>query len=968
MSDQTLDFAALRERLAGLGGQAWWQGLEALAQTPQGQAFFNDEFPGMAPLLDRRRFLQLMAASLAMAGLAACGPTPEEAVARVEQPELLIPGKALWYATSVPFAGYAQPVLGKTRAGRPVKLEGNPEHPLSAGTCDAFTQAAILQLYDPDRSQAPRFKGRETSWSEVQGALVKLAAELDATQGQGLYIACGASSSPTFGAQLQALRQRWPQARLYHAEAFAENAQIDALRQTFNQPLIPRHYLARAEVLVSLDHDVLGPGPRQNVLQRGWAERRKAAAQGQGNALLFVAESVPSLTGAAATERLRVTPSALLDLTLALAQALDAKVPGQANLDPEQQAWVARVVKAIKAQPTRSLISAGDQTPVEVQAAVARLNQLLGSQTLDYQQPVLLGYGSDDPWLPLADLAQQMAEGKVDILLLLDCNPVYNAPAEWALLEGMQHVPLRLHAGLYYDESAAQCHWHLPLNHALDGWGDARGSDGSACLIQPLIEPMYASRTLPQIIALLLKGNETEALALVRQQWHTLDDAQWRQALSQGWIDSASPVQAVAQAQSVALQPAPDRDALQVLIKPDGSVWDGRFSNLGWLQELPKPISKLTWSNVIGVAPALAERLGVNNGDALQVELADQSMVGPAWIEPGQADQVLALYTGYGRTHAGRLGNGLGYWVRPLGPDADRRVTVRKVDGYFALASTQTHHQLAIQDTPPIRSVPRRAATLPPAEPMVSLYSAVARSGPQWGMVIDLDVCTGCNACVVACQAENNIAVVGAEQVRNGRDMHWLRIDHYYQGDLDNPRSKFQPLPCMHCEQAPCEMGCPVNATVHGTDGLNQMVYNRCIGTRTCASFCPYKVRRFNWFDWSADAPPSIQAQRNPEVSVRSRGVMEKCTYCIQRISAARIDARIAQGQGAEQPSFEVVTACQQSCPSQAIQFGNIDDPGSAVSQSRQSPRHYSLLEELNTRPRTTYLAQIDDVADPDHG
>ncbi|MDB5984171.1 MAG: molybdopterin oxidoreductase [Pseudomonas sp.] len=968
MSDQALDFAALRERLAGLGGQAWWQGLEALAQTPQAQALFEEEFPGMAPLLDRRRFLQLMAASLAMAGLTACGPTPEEAVARVEQPEQLIPGKALWYATAVPFAGYAQPVLGKTRAGRPIKLEGNPEHPLSAGACDAFTQAAILQLYDPDRSQAPRFKGRETSWSEVQGALVQLAAELDAKQGRGLHIACGASSSPTFGGQLQALRQRWPHARLYHAEPFAETQRIDVMRQAFGQSLIPRQYLERAEVLVSLDDDLLGPGPRQTVLQRGWAERRKAAAHGQGEALLYVAESVPSLTGAAASECLRVPPSHLLDLTLALAGALGAAAPGPSNLDPTQQAWVGHAAKALNTYPTRSLISAGSQTPLEVQAAVARLNHVLGSQAVDYQQPVLLGYRDDDRWSSLADLAQQMAQGEVESLLLLDCNPVHCAPAEWALLERMQQVPLRLHAGLYYDESAAQCHWHLPLNHALDGWGDARGSDGSACLIQPLIEPMYASRTLPQIIALLLKGSETEALALVRQQWRKLDDAQWRQALSQGWIETAAPAQPVAQAQPVKLQQAADSDALQVLIKPDPCLWDGRFANLGWLQELPKPISKLTWSNVIGVAPALAERLGLSNGDALEVELAGQSIIGPAWIEPGQAEQVVALYTGYGRTHAGRLGNGLGYWVRPLAPGSEPRISLRKVDGYFALASTQTHHRLPTQDTPPIHSLSRRAASLPATAPLATLYSSAARSGPQWGMVIDLDVCTGCNACVVACQAENNIAVVGAEQVRNGRDMHWLRIDHYYQGDLDTPRSKFQPLPCMHCEQAPCEMGCPVNATVHGSDGLNQMVYNRCIGTRTCASFCPYKVRRFNWFDWSADAPPSIQAQRNPEVTVRSRGVMEKCTYCIQRISAARIEARIEEGKGADQASFEVLTACQQTCASQAIQFGNIDDPSSAVSQSRQSPRHYSLLEELNTRPRTTYLAQIDDSADLDHG
>jgi MoCo/4Fe-4S cofactor protein with predicted Tat translocation signal len=974
---EALDFAALRQRLAGLGGQAYWRGLDALAQTEEAQALFEAEFPGIAPLLDRRRFLQLMAASLAMAGLAACGRTPEEAVARIEQPEQMIPGKALWYATAIPFAGYAQPVLGKTRAGRPIKLEGNPEHPLSAGACDGFTQAAILQLYDPDRSQAPRFKGRETAWTNVQTELVELASALDAKGGRGLHIACGASSSPTLARQLRELRQRWPQVAFYHAEPFADGARVDATRQAFGQPLMPRLHLEQAEVIISLDDDFLGPGPLQTVQQRGWSHRRRAAASGDGSALLYVAQSVPGLTGAAATECLRLAPSRMADLTLALARALDQAPPGVSRLDAAQQAWAQRAVSALKAHPKRGLISAGSQTSVDVQAAVAALNQHIQSPAVDYQAPVLLGYANDDRWLTLGDLAQQLLSGDVECLMFFDCNPLYSAPAEWALLERLQQVPLRLHVGLYYDETAAQCHWHLPMNHPLDGWSDARGSDGSACIVQPLIEPMYATRTLHQIIGLLLTGNETDALKALHDSWKQLDAGQWNQALSQGWIDGASSAKPVPVAQAVNLQLPVQAEGLEVLVKPDACIWDGRFANLGWLQELPKPISKLTWSNVIGVSPALAERMGLSNGDALRIELPGQSITGPAWIEPGQADEVVALYSGYGRSRAGHVGNGLGYWVRPLAPGSSSTVAVQKVEGRFALASTQTHHRLAPDDTPPILSVPRRAAVLPMKEASATLYHSAVTThekgdGPQWGMVIDLDLCTGCNACVVACQAENNIAVVGAEQVAHGRTMHWLRIDHYYQGDIEAPRSKFQPLPCMHCEQAPCETGCPVNATVHGSDGLNQMVYNRCIGTRTCASYCPYKVRRFNWFDWNANAAPSIQAQRNPDVTVRARGVMEKCTYCIQRISAARIDARIAAGQGgddAPNPAYEVTTACQQTCPSQAIQFGNIASPTSAVSQSRRSPRHYALLEDLNTRPRTTYLAQIDDRdPDLDHG
>jgi molybdopterin-containing oxidoreductase family iron-sulfur binding subunit len=515
-------------------------------------------------------------------------------------------------------------------------------------------------------------------------------------------------------------------------------------------------------------------------------------------------------------------------------------------------------------------------------------------------------------------------------------------------------VPTRLHAGLYYDESASQCHWHLPLSHALDGWGDARAADGSVVLVQPLMMPQYGTRTLPQILE-LLQGRVLDAQAIVRQTWSSLDEPAWQLALSQGWVEQPPPPTKVTAGGAFALAVDPPASGLHVRLLPDPCVWDGRLANLGWLQELPKPISKLTWSNVIGIAPALAQRLGLANGDRVRVPLPERAIEGPVWIEPGQADEVVALYAGYGRERAGRVGNGLGYAAWSI--DAGTTVqTLVKLEGHVTLASTQLHHQLPAGHESPIRRV-RRDESL--AEPTV-LFRDAAAVGPQWGMVIDLDLCTGCNACVVACQAENNIAVVGPEQVAQGRALHWLRIDHYYQGSLEAPRSHFQPLPCMHCEQAPCEVGCPVNATQHGQDGLNQMVYNRCIGTRTCASYCPYKVRRFNWLDYSAAAAPTLQAQRNPQVTVRSRGVMEKCTYCVQRISAARIEAKI---QGSEQ--FEVTTACQQSCPSQAISFGDVNRAEGPLAHARQSGRHYRLLEELDTRPRTTYLAGIDEERQP---
>jgi MoCo/4Fe-4S cofactor protein with predicted Tat translocation signal len=958
MSTTSQDFAALREQLTGLKGPAYWRGVEALAATAQGQALIEAEFPGSAPLMDRRRFLQLMAASLAMAGLAACGKTPEQAVPSVRQAEQLTPGIASWYATAIAFAGVAQPVLGKTVAGRPIKLEGNPQHPMSGGACDAFTQAAILQLYDPDRSQAPRFKGREASWDQVRAALAEQLPLLDANAGKGLHIVCGASSSPTLGRQLETLRQRWSQARLYHGEPFADSESLRISERVFGQPLAAYRNLQNAEVLVCLEDDPLGSGPYQTPLQRGWAERRRQAAQGQGAALCYVAESIPSLTGAAATERLAIAPSLLADVVLALSQALGETINGQSRLSARQLQWVNATAQALKAHPGRGLICVSKQAPQDVQAQVMRLNQLLGAhgKTLEWHKPALLGYEPGNFHESLDQLSKQLAQGNVSQLWLLDCNPLYTSAPEPGFAAMIERVPLRLHAGLYYDESAAQCHWHLPLNDPLDGWSDARAADGSACIVQPLIEPMYSTRTVHQVIELLMTSDGSDALSLVRETWGHVPQKQWRQALADGWIEPAATSVEVPPAAAVELNLNEIGD-LDAVVRPDPCVWDGRFANLGWLQELPKPISTLTWSNVVGLSPRLAERIGVHNGDGVEVLMSGQMVRGAAWVQPGQADRVIALYAGYGRTHAGRVGNALGYAVRStetLAVGASLRASGER----HALAFTQSHHQLPEDEEPPIRVVQRQSPQLPAQQIPVSLYAPVADSGPQWGMVIDLDLCTGCNACVTACQAENNIAVVGAEQVANGRSMHWLRIDHYYQGSLDAPRSRFQPLPCMHCEQAPCETGCPVNATVHSRDGLNQMVYNRCIGTRTCASYCPYKVRRFNWLDWNANAAPSIQAQRNPEVTVRTRGVMEKCTYCVQRISAARIDDK---QQAHDFNPASAVTACQQTCPSQAIRFGDISDPASAVSQGRRDPRHYRLLEALGTRPRTSYLARIEE-------
>ncbi|WP_275629515.1 4Fe-4S dicluster domain-containing protein [Pseudomonas sp. 273] len=944
----------LRRQLAERG-EAWpWAWLEALGEPSA------EPLPEVPEGLDRRRFLQLMGASLALAGLGACGEPPDEAVARVEQEPLRSPGQASDYATAVPFAGIAQPVLGHCIDGRPLKLEGNPEHPCCGGASDAFTQAAILQLYDPDRSQVPRHLGRESGWAQVQGELFALQRRHDRDRGAGLHLVLGASSSPTLARQLQALRQRWPRACFYQGDAYGERNAADGLYQAFGQPLTARLRLENVQALVCLDADLLGPGPRQTAWQRGWAQRRRAAAAGQGQARIHVAEGVPSLTGAAACARLPAAPWQLPHLALALARALGEALPGSPQLDEAQRRWAVQAAAALRGAGREALVCVGAQQPAQLQALAARLNQRLGGlgHSHDYIAPLLLEDSPAAPWEPLAALLPRIADGAVDSLLLLDCNPLHACAEGEQLRQAMQDVPWRLHAGLVHDESAAECHWHLPLSHPLESWSDARAADGSACLVQPLVRPLYATPGLHQLLEMLLNGARGDGHALLRQTWAEHDLPAWRAALERGWIESAPPAATPGQAALPALV-LPAAANLVASVRPDPAVWDGRLANLGWLQELPRPISSLTWGNVIGVAPRLAERYGLANGECLRVEIDGQRLEGPVWIEPGQADGLLALTAGYGRQRAGRLGNGVGFAVRalPAGVPAQAVSRCEATGERMPLAITQAQHRLPEGAAPALRRVSRAE---PPAAP--ALLPTRSGEGPQWAMLIDLDLCTGCNACVVACQAENNIPVVGAEQVAAGRAMHWLRIDHYYQGDAEAPRSAFQPRPCMHCERAPCEAGCPVEATLHGSDGLNQMVYNRCIGTRTCAAYCPYKVRRFNWYDWTAGAPPSLQAQRNPEVSVRGRGVMEKCTYCVQRIGAARLAAR-EQGLDwqAGEGSEAVRTACQQACPSQAIAFGNLQRSDGEPARGRRSPRHYALLEELDTRPRTTYLARIDD-------
>lgn len=967
-----LDYAAIRRRLENKAGPEYWRSLEQLAQDPDFGTFFDAEFPGLAPEMDRRRFLQLMGASMALAGLAGCGGPPEKGVTYVVQPEKTIPGQAQWFASAVDFAGYAQPVLGRTHVGRPTKLEGNPDHPISRGAATAFTQASILQLYDPDRSQAPQFAGRTSSWDAFTIVAAEQAERFDQTRGQGLHLLMGASTSPTLQRQLAQLLKRWPKATIHRYEPW-EGQRYAATEAAFGAPLETHHFFDRAEWVVSIDDDWLGPGPHELINALRWSERKRRAALGDGEARLFVMEALPTVTGAKATERRRIEAGQSRQYLKALAAALgQGSAPKLAA--PEQQ-WIDDLAAGLNRRRGRCLVTVGPYAPLDVQAAVHALNQHLGNigRTIRYTEPVQILTIKDQPLGDLMSLLAAIGQGSVETLVVLDGNPVYSAPYDLHVEDVLQQVPLRIHAGLYYNETASHCQWHLSMSHGLDGWGDLRAADGSVCLAQPLVQPFYATRTLSQILAMLMGDPVPGDFALVRQTWAELDEASWRLALERGFIQGSEfaaiepPPAAVHWADdgptvgaSTAAESEPN-DLLSVAMRPDPSVWDGRYANLGWLQELPKPISKLTWDNVITLSPRLAEQRGISNGDMLHVRVGNDSVSGPAWVMPGQADLTLGLFAGYGRWRCGRVGDSLGYNIAPMRavtqPWLRHGAQLERLNRQYPLATTQPYHVLYGKEL--IRSLPLDEAYRPepPQSELPTLYPPPPERPISWGMVIDLEQCIGCNACVIACQAENNIPIVGKEQVAAGRVMHWLRVDHYYKGDPVEPTSAFQPVPCMHCEQAPCEKGCPVNATVHGPEGLNEQIYNRCIGTRTCSSYCPYKVRRFNWFHWTDDDPPAIQAQRNPNVTVRSRGVMEKCTYCVQRISEARIDARM---QDREVTDGEVQTACQQTCPTSAIVFGNIADPLAEVNRERHTRRHYALLGELNTRPKTTYLGIVE--------
>jgi MoCo/4Fe-4S cofactor protein with predicted Tat translocation signal len=1004
----TLDLAAIRRKLAHTTGRQYWRSLDELAETEGFRAFLETEFPQQASVLEavgRRQFLKLMGASLALAGLNACTRQPTETIVPyVRAPEEIIPGEPLYFASAMPLRGIGTGVLVESHMGRPTKVEGNPEHPASLGAADAFAQASVLSLYDPDRSQVIRNVGEIRPWSAFRDALhLALEAQRE-RRGAGLRVLTETVTSPTLAQQLHDLLTAFPLARWHQYEPAArDNARAGALL-AFGVPAETHYRFEKADVIVSLDADFLACGAGSLRYVRDFTRRRRVQDTAGTMNRLYVVESTPSVTGAIADHRLPLRPTEIDAFARALAAALGLPRQPSGAEGPNPQ-WVKAIVADLQQHRGAGIVIAGDQQSPAVHALAHAINEALGNvgQSVIHTDPVEAD--PIDQNQSLRELVAEMDAGSVEVLLILGGNPVFTAPADVRFAERLAKVGLRIHLSPYDDETSLLCHWQVPEAHYLESWSDVRAHDGTVTIIQPLIAPLYGGRTAHELLAAFGEHPDRSGYDIVRAYWKSRfvssgvggpgSDADferfWRKALHDGVVpNTALPPREVALRSDVlASLPAPASGSLsgsaprsdptesgpaeqapiaglEIVFRPDPTIFDGRFANNGWLQELPKPISKLTWDNAALVSPATAERLGLANEELVELHYEGRAVRAPIWITPGHANDCVTVNLGYGRTSAGKVGNGTGfnaYAVRTAAaPWVGVGLEIRKTGERYALACTQHHHSMEGRDLVHAGTLEqyRVHPDLDPAthepSPYGSLYPEYRYDGYAWGMTIDLNACIGCNACVVACQAENNIAVVGKDQVSRGREMHWIRIDRYYEGGLDNPVTYHQPVPCMHCEDAPCEAVCPVGATVHSSEGLNEMVYNRCVGTKYCSNNCPYKVRRFNFYLYSNWTVESLKMVANPDVTVRSRGVMEKCTYCVQRINHARIQAEKA---GRPIRDGEIVTACQQACPAEAIVFGNINDPNSRVARLKADQRNYALLGEVNTRPRTSYIAAV---------
>ncbi|HKS27552.1 MAG TPA: TAT-variant-translocated molybdopterin oxidoreductase [Pyrinomonadaceae bacterium] len=1116
IEERQKNFALLRERLLETRGKEYWRNLEELADSSEFEELVKREYPHAAEEWDdsvsRRSFIKLMGASMALAGLSACAYQPTETIVPfVRDPEGYTPGKPSFYATAMSLGGAATGLLVRSNEGRPTKVEGNELHPASLGASDIYSQASVLGLYDPDRSQVLSFRGEIRTWSTFLGAVSQALDNQRPKQGAGIRFLTETITSPTLAAQITDILREFPGARWYQYEPVGRGQAGTGAFQAFGQSVNVVYDFTRADRILGLDADFLACGPASLRYARQFASRRRVEGEGGADRMnrFYCVESTPTNTGASADHRWPLRPSEIEGFARAIASRLGVTMAGNAPAPASIPANVLDIIaRDLQAAGRGAVVVPGDEQPAIIHALAHAMNQKLGSvgNAVNYTEPIeFRPPGQENTALDsiaeLRTLVQEMNSGAVDMLVMVGGNPIYNAPADLQFRQSMEKVGLRIHLSLYDDETSALCHWHVPESHFLESWGDARAFDGTVSIIQPLIAPLYRGTKSPiEFLAAFTQQPERTGYEIVRAFWQdkigsggaglraataqgtgqraasaqqpasvqnantatangnqsannrnannqatgnqangnrsansqanantqtsnqTANaastnannaqagvtpptstaqttaapagdfESQWRRALHDGVIpNTALPVRTVSLAGNwdTAQPQAPSNpNELELVFRADPSIYDGRFANNGWLQELPKPHSKITWDTAAVISPATARRLGLENelgwkgGEwkqtVVNLTFQNRTVPFPVWVQPGQPDNTVTVYLGYGRWRAGRAGTTSERSTTPNFQNAYALRTsnalwsgtglrLEKTAEIYQIATTQLHHLMENRDlvragtledykqnphfAPEGKHEPKREDT------MYENYDY--SKGYAWGMAIDVSTCIGCNACVVACQSENNIPVVGKEQVLRSREMHWLRVDSYYKGEEANPQTFFQPVPCMHCENAPCEPVCPVAATVHSAEGTNDMVYNRCVGTRYCSNNCPYKVRRFNFLLFQDFETPTYKLMRNPEVSVRSRGVMEKCTYCIQRIQYAKIES-----EKEERPvrDGEIVTACQAACPADAIVFGNQNDPNSRVAKLKAQERNYGLLSDLNTRPRTTYLAAIRNI------
>jgi molybdopterin-containing oxidoreductase family iron-sulfur binding subunit len=1036
--DHHHDLEPIREGLRRKTGREFWRSLEELAGTDRFRDFLHREFPALnAPdtdpsLLDptgRRNFMKLMGASLALAGLTACTKQPKELIVPyVKTPDGLIPGKTQYYATAMPQSGVAAGLLVESHEGRPTKIEGNPDHPASLGATNIQAQASVLGLYDPDRSQSAMKLGDPRTWGDFLNEFRTWIDGQRAKQGEGLRILTETLTSPTLAAQMKAVLTALPKAKWHTYEPNSRDGARMGAQAATGQFVNTVYKFENADVVLSLDADFLTNGPGAVRYARDFINKRRLVGGSTEMNRLYVVESTLTTTGAKADHRLPIKASEVDAFARAVAAAVGASVPAAgagSPLNADATKFAQAVAKDLQASRGKSLVLAGEHQPAAVHAIAHAINGALGNtgNTVVFTDPIEIN--PVDQTASITELIGEMNAGKVEVLIILGGNPAYYAPnlpgqkagEKNSFLEAMTKVPNRVHLGLYNDETAANCPWHIAESHYLESWGDARAYDGTVTIIQPLIEPLYQTHTAHEVLGAILNQAGKSTYDIVRDYWKTQlganFDQAWKQALNDGVIpNTALPTKTVAVSGNLSSLPQAKTGQYEIVFRLDPHVQDGRYANNGWLQECPKPINKVTWDNIAIISPGTAAKLALApheepyhaNAKMLKLTHGGLELAMPAWIQPGHPDDSATVYLGYGRDRAGSVGNKTGFNTYTLRNTAAPWIAVEGVkleagEGEYLLASTQEHFNLDasgievkafiteeddlternIVHTGTLEQYKKDPGTIhygekPPDRKKMTIYpnwnydttrTNDGREMPlyNWGMTIDMQACVGCNACVVACVSENNIPVVGKHLVERGRYMHWLRIDTYFRGGQSNPEVFFQPMLCQHCEDAPCEVVCPVNATVHDAEGLNVQIYNRCVGTRYCANNCPYKVRRFNYLLYGDWETPSLKNVRNPEVTIRSRGVMEKCTYCTQRIQAAKIES---EKQGRDVADNEIQTACQTACPTEAIVFGDVGirsnpgrQPQTRVAKLKAEPRNYEVLADLNTRPRTSYLAVV---------